>query len=372
VLTLIPSSSGTDAVIFNDNNSSVTFRGHPMAPGPTAMYFEGNNVAVYVRGTADAAGPWWETDALSRSPSMTGRLVLVNSHFDSVPSAYGATDDGVGTITTLQLLRYFTTPGNQPRRGIVLLFNDAEEDGLLGACAFAKSPLQPAIATFLNLEGAGAGGRAALFRTTDLEVTRAYKGSPEPFGSVVGTDGFKMGWIRSETDYRVWNDAFGYRGLDMAFYAPRVRYHTQQDDRRHTGRDSVWHMLSSALTTVVNLSGEVGDAVDEGTTTGVWFDLFGDSMVLFALRGMFAWSLTILVAAPLILALFSYILYKCDKDYLLTSSVKVYGEKISIGGLKGLFRFPFALVVSVSLVIGAALLLRKKQPFIIYSSPYAV
>ena len=267
-------------------------------------------------------------------------------------------------------------PSNTPRRCTVVLFNNGEEDGLFGAFAFVKSKLFPFIGTFLNLEGAGAGGRAALFRTTDLEVTAAYRGSPEPFGSVIGTDGFKMGWIRSETDYRIWADSYGWRGLDMAFYAPRARYHTQQDDRRHTSRGSIWHMLSASLTTTINLSGDVGDTVNCGRTTGVWFDLFGDSLVLFALRGMFAWSLTILVAAPLVLIMLSYIVRKVDRDYIFTSYVKAShhldSEKVPVGGMKGFSRFPLALVVAGALDFGAAFLLRKFQPFIIYSSPYAV
>ncbi|NJR44299.1 M28 family peptidase, partial [bacterium] len=62
-------------------------------------------------------------------------------------------------MTVLQLLRYLTA--SPPRdRGVVLLWNNAEENGLYGACAFANSPFRPAVGTFLNLEGAGAGGRA--------------------------------------------------------------------------------------------------------------------------------------------------------------------------------------------------------------------
>ncbi len=294
-----------------------------------------------------------------------------------VPSSYGATDDGVGVVTCLQLIKYFTTPGHRPRRGIVVLLNNGEEEGLFGAHAFVNSPLYPFVGTFLNLEGAGAGGRATLFRSTDLEVTSAYRGSPEPFGNVIGSDGFKMGMIRSETDYRVFAGSYGLRGLDVAFYRPRARYHTREDDRRHTSEDSIWHMLSSAITTVTNLSGDMADAVDGGTTAGVWFDMFGDSFVLFALRGMFAWSLTMLIAGPLVLLLVAYIIHSVDKQYLFKSTVKVGQdpddvETVSVGGLKGLFRFPLALIVSSALVIGMALLLRKVRPFFIHSCPYTV
>src|SRR5690606_32426112 len=95
-----------------------------------------------------------------------------------------------------------------------------------------------------------------LFRTTDAEVTRAYSRSPHPFGSVVGSDGFSMGLIKSQTDYVVFNDIFGARGLDLAFYEPRSRYHTEEDDARHTSRASLWHMLSASVKTMEQLTGD--------------------------------------------------------------------------------------------------------------------
>lgn len=43
---------------------------------------------------------------------------------------------------------------------------------------------------------------------------------------------------------------------------------------------------------------------------GVYFDLFGQSLAVFGLHGLFAWSLALLIAAPLILALISFLLVK--------------------------------------------------------------
>jgi Zn-dependent M28 family amino/carboxypeptidase len=50
----------------------------------------------------------------------------------SVSTGFGATDDGMGVITILQLIRFFTTPGNEPKRGIVAMLNNGEEDFLNG------------------------------------------------------------------------------------------------------------------------------------------------------------------------------------------------------------------------------------------------
>lgn len=288
----------------------------------------------------------------------------------------------------LQLLSYFTSEGRQPKNGIVLLFNNAEEPGLLGARAFGYSPLLRFIHTFVNLEGAGAGGRAILFRTTDLQTAKAYSKSPHPFGSVVAANAFENGVIKSATDYEIWAGIYGQRGLDIAFYDPRARYHTEEDDTRHTSINSIWHMLSAALATTKQLSettsttftGERSDGkkdlVQNGKQiSGVWFDFFGNAWAALALRGLFAWSLTLLVATPLILIAITYVLKRKDKYYFFARDVKTHDdddEPIAIGGWRGFFRFPFAFIFAGALTIGSVLLLAKFNPLIVYSSSYAV
>ena len=233
--------AASPVTIFNDLISNVTFSGigsfdisgHKRRPGQS-VYFEGTNIVVYIRGSEDDQRDWWDGVEEGRPINPTGSGgVLVNAHYDSVSTGFGATDDGVGVVTTLQLIKYYTTPGNEPKKGLVVLFNNGEEDFLNGARAFAQHPISRFPHTFLNLEGAGAGGRATLFRTTDTEVTRAYGNSPFPFGSVVSADGFKQGLIRSQTDYVIFNGILGMRGLDVAFMEPRARYHTDRDDARH-------------------------------------------------------------------------------------------------------------------------------------------
>ena len=224
-------------------------------------------------------------------------------------TAFGATDDGMGVISILQLISYFTYPGHQPKRGIVALLNNGEEDGLLGSKSFGQSPLQPYVHTFVNLEGAGAGGRALLFRSSDGEVTSTYRKVAHPLGTVLTSDLFALRLIPSETDYRVFHDTYGQRGIDVAFYKPRSMYHTRDDDASHASRASLSHMISLALQTVRELSSDTGKTfvgprsdshrgkVANGRPTdGVWFDLFGRGFVQFPLQAMFAWSLSVLIS----------------------------------------------------------------------------
>ncbi|GAB1314850.1 Peptide hydrolase [Madurella fahalii] len=389
------SDSDAAVTVFDDMTSNSTMlMATSIVPNPNvaqaAAYFEGTNILVYIRGKADDPGSWWDNDDVHETRRNQNGLTLVNAHYDSVSTGYGATDDGMGVVSCLQLVQYFTHPDRKPERGIVVMFNNGEEDYLYGARALGQHPLNPYIHTFLNLEGAGAGGRANLFRTTDREVTAAYAGSPDPFGTIIGSDAFGLGFIRSATDYSILHDVYGQRGLDLAFFKPRARYHTNQDDARHASRGSLWHMLSASIHTVTQLSSDTGETfigprpdgapgkVRNGSpSNGVWFDLFGKGFVLFGLRGMFAWSLTVLVATPSTLVLVTYILHRSDRYYFFSSSVKTnYGqpddERVPVGGWKGFFRFPLALVVAGSLTLGAAFLMRKVNPFVIYSSRYSV
>jgi Zn-dependent M28 family amino/carboxypeptidase len=80
------------------------------------VYFEGNNILVKIDG---------------KQPEL--EAVLFSAHFDSVSTAYGATDDGMGVATLLQLVAYFAD--NVPKRTVIFNINNAEEDGLMGAHA---------------------------------------------------------------------------------------------------------------------------------------------------------------------------------------------------------------------------------------------
>ncbi|KAF2845352.1 endoplasmic reticulum metallopeptidase 1 [Plenodomus tracheiphilus IPT5] len=369
---------GSDKVkIIDDNISNATF-----SSGATTVYFEGTNIIVVIRGSGDDE----PLDSANRNPKNGG--VLVNAHYDSVSSGYGATDDGVGVVTVLQLLAFFTEPINWPKRTVVLLLNNGEEDFLNGAKAFMRNNISQVPHTFVNLEGAGAGGRATLFRSTDTEVTRFYSKSKNPFGTVVSGDGFKKGLIRSETDYKVFFGELGLRGLDIAFMEPRARYHTIEDTTRETSLNSVWHMLSAAIASTAGLAADTSDKFnpperdqyDDSTSKpgsdAVWFDILGKFFVVFQLHTFFALCVTSLVVAPLTLIGLTFALSKADKNYLFARKAYVYSSEddhpVQLHGWRGFFRFPIIFAIASSIIIGLAYLVVRVNPYIVYSSPYAV
>ena len=370
-------SSARPAYVFADDKSNLTFS-TPVsnAGGGISVYFESRNLVVIIPGKDDTR-EWWRQP--NGSPKKRNG-VLVNAHYDSVSSGFGATDDGMGIITIMQLLKYYTTPGNQPKHPIVLLLNDGEEDFLNGARVFSQHPMAKLVSSFLNLEGAGAGGRAVLFRSTDTEITKAYAKSPYPFGEVIFSDGFKRGLIRSQTDYVIFNGILGYRGLDVAFLEPRARYHTKEDNTQHTNKASIWHMLSSALATTKALSSKPLetnlDPDDAPGTPAVWFDLLGRYMVVFQTPTLFALSITLLVAGPVILAITMAILRRADKLYMFSGSRNYHrtdgDESVPLYGWRGFFRFPIVLMFACAAPVALAYLLFKENEFIVHSSEWAV
>jgi hypothetical protein len=355
--------SSSNVQVLNDMKTNVTFSS-PEAY--RSVYFEGTNIMVYIRGTKDdASGESW-TEA-----STPG--VLVNAHYDSVSTGFGSTDDGVGVVSILQLLSHFLA--KRPKRGLVLLLNNGEEDYLNGARAFAGHPLSTFPRSFLNLEGAAAGGRATLFRSTSTQVTRAYKSSEYPVGMVLSGDGFKRGLIRSQTDYIIFNGISGMEGLDVAFIEHRSRYHTTDDSTAFTSRDSVWHMLSAALATTRSLTDDDSMNFDSDFkgSNGVWWDMFGRAFAVFELHSFFAVSVTLLVVTPLVFIGLTVVLSRQGKFY--PFSLALTGEdglKVPLDAWRGVFRFPVTFVVTTAAAIGLAFLLARVNPHIVYSSEYSV
>jgi hypothetical protein len=149
-------------------------------------------------------------------------------------------------------------------------------------------------------------------------------------------------------------------------------------------------MLSASLATVKELTSDTSSTflgprgdhargkVNNGNGgDGVWFDLFGKTLPVFGLRTLFAWSLTLLIATPITIIVIIYLLIAHDKFYFFTpftphGNSGVDGELVIIHGWRGASRWPITFIVASGLTFGAALLVAKVNPLIVYSSLYAL
>jgi Zn-dependent M28 family amino/carboxypeptidase len=94
-----------------------------------ATYFEGTNILVKINST--------ETSDSANANTTNEDAILFSAHYDSVSTAPGAIDDGMGVVTLLGLVEYFATKEHRPKkRSAVFNFNNGEEDWLNGAHAY--------------------------------------------------------------------------------------------------------------------------------------------------------------------------------------------------------------------------------------------
>ncbi|KAH9927741.1 uncharacterized protein B0H18DRAFT_1159691 [Fomitopsis serialis] len=347
----------------------------------TGVYFEGTNILVKIDGT----------DTPLSDPEGQHDGVLFSAHYDSVSTAPGATDDGMGVVTLVELVRYLAVPEHRPRRTAVFFWNNGEEDGLNGAYTYWKHPWSNLTATFLNLEGAAAGGRPILFRSTSQTVTRAYasKAISHLQADVITGDAFKRGVVRSATDYQIYAAGLkGVRdpmyGLDVAFYKNRAFYHTPRDSipgmGYGEGKKALWAMLETARGAGLALLND-DDTTDDDGSQGVYFDLFRTKLVLFSTQALFVTNVVFLILGPIVaivlLAFLVIVPKKSGSGHVAEAPQEIPTNKwtkVKKAGrvVLGWGRFWIALVVGILVHVGLVAGYLNLNPYVVYAHPYVV
>ena len=173
--------------------------------------------------------------------------VLLMAHYDSVPYAPGAGDDGAGVASLLEVARILRS---EPRshNSILFAFTDGEEAGLLGAEAFfAEHPWAKQVAVVVNLEGSGSSGPSILLRSGPesgvvLDTFRSVARYPVAWSFT--EELFKR--MPIDTDYSVSIRA-GQPGLDFAFAGERNHYHTLRDTVANLSEATLQHHGDNVL-----------------------------------------------------------------------------------------------------------------------------
>ncbi|TBU56297.1 hypothetical protein BD310DRAFT_931826 [Dichomitus squalens] len=359
----------------DDRTSNVTY----IAAEDHAVYFEGTNVLLKIDGT--------DTRLASRDSKPDG--VLFSCHYDSVSTAPGATDDGMGVVTVLEMAEYFAHPERRPRRTAIFFFNNGEEDQLNGAHAYFEHPWSNLASTFINLEGAASGGRPVVFRSTSLGVAQSllHSAVQHPHGNVLTSDAFSAGLIRSSTDYEIYargveGEAEGLQGFDFAFYKNRAYYHTRRDSipgmGHGEGRKALWSMMELVRGSALGLLN--GDDSGKDVRRSVYFDILGRSLLLFSMDAFYAFNILFLIIGPMsTVGLLAWVILSAKHH----SSVDSVSEnvvppgfagklKVAVKALAGWERFWLALIVSVVAHTALVAAFVKLNPYTVHSGGYTV
>ncbi|KAI0343578.1 hypothetical protein BDW22DRAFT_1356037 [Trametopsis cervina] len=355
-----------------DFTSNATYSTNPSSSLPgLATYYEGTNILVKIDGT-DA--PTGEPDG-----------VVFSAHYDSVSTAPGATDNGMSVVTLIQMAKYLAHPDQRPRRTAVFLFNNGEEDGLNGVHMYFEHPWSNLTSTFFNFEGAAAGGRPVLFRSTSLNTARSFtaNGVRRPHGNAISADAFSLGIVRSRTDYEVFakgikGEKKGMDGLDFAFYKNRAFYHTKFDSIPGMGlneaRRSLWSLMETARGAGLALLND--DAIEGGDEPGVYFDILGRVMVTLSAQALFALHVTFLIVGPVVvIGMLAWLLTLAREHLVIDASEPTnHWSKITktLSTVLGWGRFWISLLITIGVHAGIIAGFVKLNPFTIYAHPSLV
>lgn len=207
----------------------------------------------------------------------TSGAVLLATHYDSVPAGPGAGDDGVGVASILEIARILKS---QPaaRHPVILLIDEGEETGLLGAKLFVDShALARTVKAVVNLDARGDSGPSLMFETgaaTDFSMRLFADSVARPKSNSLYYFIYKL--LPNDTDFTVFKRA-GYEGFNFALIGDVERYHTPQDTLANLDLGSLQHQGQNALATVQALA--AADLAQLPAAGAVFFDLFGRTLV---------------------------------------------------------------------------------------------
>jgi hypothetical protein len=175
-------------------------------------------------------------------PGRVGRdAVLLTAHYDSVWAGPGASDDGAGVAAILEIAR-MAADFPPFENDVIFLFSDSEENGLLGADAFARHhPSFARVKAVINLEARGVTGPSMLFETGEgnRSLIRLFaKNAPRPVANSLVYEIYQT--LPNDTDYSVYKEA-GVTGLNFAFAKGVAAYHSVVDDANHVDLGSLQH-----------------------------------------------------------------------------------------------------------------------------------
>jgi hypothetical protein len=219
----------------------------------------------------------------------SSRAILLVGHYDSMPTSFGASDDGSGTAQLLENARALVSGGTL-KNDVIFLFSDGEEVGLLGAQAFLdEHAWSKDVGVVLNFEARGNGGPVLMFETSDQNgwlVSEFAKSSPHPITNSLMEEFYRR--LPNNTDLSQFK-SHGLPGLNFAFIDGVTHYHTQLDNIGSLDERSLQQEGAGALALTRHLGSL--DLRNIKMPNAVFFDVLGWQVVHYS----FSWVLPLAI-----------------------------------------------------------------------------
>jgi len=330
-----PQPADAPADVFSAQRAASVLKGlvgdglpHPLASAADARVREQIVQHLNALGVPTELQEGWACDvslACGRVVNIIGRIqgtepesesVLLAAHYDSVPAGPGAGDDGVGVASVLEIARILK---QQParRHPIILLIDEGEEAGLLGARLFvSEHPDAHRVKAAVNLDARGDSGPSLMFETgpaTNWVIRMFADAAARPMSNSLYYFIYKL--LPNDTDFTVFKAA-GYEGTNFALVGNVERYHTPQDRFENLDLASLQHQGENALAMVQALA--AADLSAHPASSAVFFDVFSRTLWHWPV----SWSLWLTL--PLMAAL-AYALWTVKRQRAVSVQSIAYG-----------------------------------------------
>jgi len=276
--------------------------------------------------------------------SEPGAAVALAAHYDSVDAGPGVSDDLAGVAAILEIARALKA-GPPLRHPVLLLLDEGEEAGLLGASAFEEtSPEAGEVKAVVNLEARGTSGPSFMFEASGDDAWMLSAWAPRAIRPVTTSLAAAIyARLPNDTDLTVFRHHH-VPGLNFAFIGDATRYHTPDDNLAYASPASLQHQGDCALAAVTGLASSA-DLAAPPRGNLVFFDLLGLGIA----RWPAAWMLALAVAALLL---------------VLAATVIALARRTLGGGelVLGLLAAPAMLLATALLAFGLLLVLRAAGP----------
>jgi len=204
----------------------------------------------------------------------TGQAVLLNAHYDSTPVGPGAGDDGIGVATLLEVGSILK---DRPlKRPVILLFNEGEELGLVGARAFLADPLSRNVGSLINLEARGVRGPANMFETSvpnGSAIAVFSRAASHPVANSLSTDVYRL--LPNYTDVNSFAERH-WLTLNIAPIGNETRYHSPGDDLAALDHRTLQHMGDQTLALTEELA---NGTPSTASGTRIFMDVAGRALI---------------------------------------------------------------------------------------------
>ena len=237
-------------------------------------------------------------NVLARLPGSKsgGKAILLDAHYDSVPTGPGASDNASAVAALLETARALKANDRPLANDVIFFFSDGEEIDLMGAAAFVEEhPWAKDVGLVLDFEARGRSGPEYTFETSpdnNWLISQYAQAAPYPLASSLMYEIYRQ--LPNDTDFTVFKDA-GYAGLNFAAIGDSAYYHTALDNAENVDLGSLQYQGSYALALIRHF-GDL-DLADAHGGDAVYFNALGNYLFIHYPQ---AWVFPLVVLAGLL------------------------------------------------------------------------